>query len=135
MWLAWNIAKYNFFMKKWGFVKFGGFTSQLCFAVQQSIFIEFQRSYHQNFRFFSNFLNLSKTLIFCHFCFKFGQILAKNGFFEVGNFIWPNFSQKGRKSKKSKKFRKFKQNLKIWGYKRQNPTNRTKVMILWIDVA
>ena len=106
------------FEKKWDFLKFDGFTSQLCFAVQQSIFIEFQRSYHQNFRFFSNFLNLSKTLIFCHFWFKFGQISTKNVFFEVGNFIWPNFSQKGRKSKKSKKFRKFKQNLKIWGYKR-----------------
>ena len=100
-----------FLWKKWGFVKFDGFTSQLCFAVQQSIFIEFQRSYHQNFRFFLNFLNLSKTLIFCHFLFKFGQISTKNVFFEVDNFIWPNFSQKGRISKKSKKFKKIKQNL------------------------
>ena len=122
-----------FLWKKWGFVKFGGFTSQLCFAVQQSIFIEFQRSYHQNFRFFSNFLNLLKTLIFCHFWFKFGQISTKNVFFEVGNFICPNFSQKERKSKKFKNFRKIKQTLTFGGYKHWNPRNRTQVIILWIN--
>ena len=59
-------------------MKFGGFTSQLCFAVQQSIFIEFQRSYHQNFRFFSNFFEFVKNFNFLSFLVQ----------------IWPNFDKK-----------------------------------------
>jgi len=75
-------------------MKFGGFTSQLFFDVQQSISIEFRSLYGQNFRFFSKFSNLHTIFEFCHFWSKLDPILTNNFFFEVGNFIWPNFSKK-----------------------------------------
>ena len=56
----------------------------------------------------------------------------KQFFFEVGNFIWSNFGQKWRKLQNFWKIKNFKQNLTFWGYKRENPIYRTKIMIVWI---
>ena len=62
-------------------MKFGGFTSQLFFDVQQSISIEFRSLYRQNFIFFSKFSNLHTIFEFCHFWSKLDPILTNNFFF------------------------------------------------------
>ena len=64
-------------------MKFGGFTSQLFFDVQQSISIEFRSLYGQNFRFFSKFLNLHTIFEFCHFESKLDSILTNNFFLKL----------------------------------------------------
>ena len=64
-------------------MKFGGFTSQLFFDVQQSISIEFRFLYGQNFRFFSNFSNLHTIFEFCHFWSKLDPILTNNFFLKL----------------------------------------------------